>query len=97
MVFKALVICNQEHTLANRIVHSALTDMYSMITMVLHNLHRMLHLNCLQRHNLHKRLQGHLEQVEHPEADMAVELEQHRTALQTVPVEEVPLEVPLVS
>ena len=48
----------------------------------------------MQRRNLHKRLQ---EQVEHPKADLVVEAEQHRTALQTVPVEEVPLEVPLVS
>ena len=83
--------------MANKIVHSTLADMYSTITIVLHNLHRALHLNCLQRRNLHKRLQEHLEQVEHPEADMAVEAEQHRTALRTVPVEEVPLEVPLVS
>jgi len=85
--------------LVNRIVHSALAEMYSrsMITIVLHNLHRMLHLNCLQRHNLHKRLQEHLEQVKRPEADMAAEAEQHRIALQIVPAVEVPLEVPPVS
>lgn len=46
---------------------------------------------------MHKRLQEHLELVEHPEADMAVELEQHRIALQIVLAVEVPLEVPLVS
>ena len=68
-----------------------------MITIVLHNLRRILHLNRLQRHNLHKRLQEHLEQVKRPEADMAAEAEQHRIALQIVPAVEVPLEVPLVS
>ena len=69
----------------------------SMITIVLHNLRRILHLNRLQRHNLHKRLQEHLEQVKRPEADMAAEADQQHTALQIVPAVEVPLEVPLVS
>ena len=80
-------------------MHSALTDVHSRLTIriVLHNLHRMLHPNRLRCHNLHKRLSEHLEQLKRPEADMAVELEQHRIALQIVPAVEVPLEVPLVS